>query len=357
MDFGENLFTTNAPPADSGSPTLALPANPVNYQTIPDVASTRYVIPTGSLPRSDDYPTIAKTPELYPFPIAPAAAPAKSSKVPLILLGVLCLALVGVVAYLVVPSLLKKETEAPDHFGLFGKKDDQFSELRMREFAAIPKASDDVRNDTSLITTESNPNLVLYSDGQMIPISELKLVGLDTVKEDGKIESWEYQVTPYGENSQLKQIRVVAGLPKGHYAFAILKGNFDEGTHRLWAFQVENGAAAPAASQLVSMTMKPTPTPTPVALTKTATPPPDAPLSDNPAGDYQIGVCNESNVVVRSSPMISNSNKVGRLDRGQKVVILKYSANEETWNGVTAPWILVRTPKGKTGWVFGAFID
>ena len=105
--------------------------------------------------------------------------------------------------------------------------------------------------------------------------------------------------------------------------------------------------------------MKQNQVPTPQIVKKTVTPTPaDTLTSDDEDYDGEdLGTCIENNVVVRSSPTISDYNKIGRLDRGQKVVILKYSENEETWGGVTAYWLYVKTPKGKNGWVFGAFIQ
>jgi hypothetical protein len=367
LNFQDNQLTTNKTFSNTEPKTLVLPSSAVNFETNKDVPLTQYQIPTANLPPpnsgntypSDEFQTVVRKPEIIGDIPNSNQDIRKSSKIPLILLGLLSVVLLGVVGYLVIPSLLKKPIILPDHFGLFNKKDEQFSELKMREFTNVLKGRDELKNDSSLIVTESNPNLILFSDGQTIPIADLKLIRLDTIKEDGKIENWEYQVAPVDENSQMKQIRVSAGLPKGKYALAAFKGNFDEGTHKLWAFQVENGAQTPANSQIIALNLKPTPPPTPKP---TSTPTPTPKTEDTPVeeDDTEIGTCNENNVVMRRSPVISENNKIGRLDRGEKVEILKYSEDEVTdpKSGITSSFIFVRKKSnGKTGWVFAEFID
>ncbi|MEJ7743962.1 MAG: hypothetical protein WKF73_16370 [Nocardioidaceae bacterium] len=39
------------------------------------------------------------------------------------------------------------------------------------------------------VTVEGKPNLILYSDGKDIPLADLKLVQLDTIKDDGQFET------------------------------------------------------------------------------------------------------------------------------------------------------------------------
>ena len=382
QDFGKTLvapppnnqFVTNSSVPNTEPPkTLALPHSAINLESAPptnkDISATQYVgqqtpitptVAVGNNP-SNEFPTIVRQPEVYNpnFEIPHQLQPRKSSKIPLVLLGLLTLVLLGVVGFLVIPPLLKKPAILPDHFGLFTKKDDQFTELRSREFTNLLKGRDELKDDNSLPMTESNPNLIVYSDGQTIPVGDLKLVKLDGIKENGSIENWEYQVAPVDENSQMKQIKVPNGLPKGKYALALLKGNLDEGTHKLWTFRVDNGADSATGGKTLTLSLKPTPvpTPTPLVIKKTVTPTPEDTSAKDDYDGEDTATCIENNVVVRSSPTISESNKIGRLDRGQKVTIIKYSANEETWGGVTAYWLYVKTPKGKNGWVFGAFIQ
>ncbi|MDQ3801297.1 MAG: protein kinase [Acidobacteriota bacterium] len=289
--------------------------------------------------------------------IAAAAAPAaKSSKLPYVLLGVLSVVLLGILAYMIVPGLLKKNVVVPDHFGLFNRsRDDRLTALRFKEFNNLLKGRDELKEDSSLPTADTNPNLILYSDQQTIPSVDLKLIKLDTIKDDGSIENWEYQIAPVDGNPEMKQIKVRSGLPKGRYALALLKGNADEGTHKLWAFQVENGAENPAEAQKMALTLKPTPapTPTPQVITKTVT----VPSQTEPESAFSgpTGVCWSNDVRLRSAPT-QNSAVVGKLARGQRVAKLNYSSNMETFKGVTAGWYYVQTSNGTTGWVFAHYI-
>lgn len=276
----------------------------------------------------------------------------KQSKTPFILVGAAAVVVLGLAGFFLIPSFLQK-TVLPDHFGLFNKKADLLTELRAREFSNLLKGRDELNEDSSLPIVESNANLILYSDQQTIPSVDLKLIKLDTIKPDGNIENWEYQIAPIDGNSELKQIKVRSGLPKGRYALALFKGNLDEGTHKLWAFQVESGAETPADPQMIALALKPTPapTPTPQIITKTVPVPQQSFAFSGPTA-----VCTQGNVVLRSSPTISDFNKIGRLDRGQTVGVLTYSSNYETWNGITSRWVQVQTASGKVGWVFGAFL-
>jgi serine/threonine protein kinase len=287
---------------------------------------------------------------------AGATAAPKSSKLPYVLLGVLSVVLLGILAYMIVPGLLKKSVALPDHFGLFNRsRDDRLTALRFKEFSNLLKGRDELKEDSSLPTAETNPNLILYSDQQTIPSVDLKLIKLDSIKDDGSIESWEYQIAPVDGNPEMKQIKVRSGLPKGRYALALLKGNLDDGTHKLWAFQVENGAENPAEAQRMALTLKPTPapTPTPQVITKTVT----VPQQTEPESSFSgpTGVCWSNDVRLRSAPT-QNSAVVGKLARGQRVAKLNYSSNMETFKGVTAGWYYVQTSNGTTGWVFAHYI-
>jgi predicted Ser/Thr protein kinase len=293
-------------------------------------------------------------PQPQPF-ISPTRT--KQPWVLIALLAVLSLFLIGIVGVLAYPyikdALTKKSAPLPDHFGIFYSRQDGLTELKMREFKNALNGSDELQADTSLPIVAANPTLLLYYETQMVPSSELKLIKLDSVNEDGKVEYWDYQISPLEGKPEIKQIKIKDGLPKGKFAFALLKDYLDEGTHKFWCFQIVNGAANPASPQILALSLKPKPSPMPQP-TPSPTPKPTPQTPKLPSGP--MGVCNENNVVMRAAPTQSSA-KVGRLDRGSQVVILQYSSNYETWRGITSNFVYVQTTGGKRGWVFSPFIS
>lgn len=282
----------------------------------------------------------------------PQTAPNSSKTLLYVLIGILSCLLLGIGIYYGL-SMVKKNTPSPDHFGLFSQKDEKLTALNAKEFTNLAKGRDELKADTTLPMVESGMNFILYSDQQTIPTVDLKLIKLETIKDDGNVENWAYQIVPVDGNSEMKQLKVRPGLPKGRYALALFKGNFDEGTHKLWAFQIENGAESPSDPQTFALAVKPTPTPTPTPPPKVVTKVVTVPRSSLSAGS--TGTCIQNNVVVRSSPSTSAS-KVGGLYKGQQVAIGQTSSNYETWRGITSNWVYVQTANGTSGWVFGHFI-
>ena len=302
--------------------------------------------------------------ETKPAPIPkhpqPFVSPAKS-RLPQVLIGfiaLLSLILISVIGFLAYPyiknALTKKSTPLPDHFGIFYSKQESLTELRLREFKSALEGRDELQKDSSLPVVEAKPTLLLYYDNQMIPGSELKLIKLDSIKDDGKIEYWDYQISPLEEKPDIKQIKVKDGLPKGKFAIVLLKDYLDEGIHKFWSFQVENGAETSARPQVLTVNLKPTPTPAPTPKPETPKPTPTSPTPTTP--NAPTGVCNENNVVIRAAPTQASA-KIGRLDSGQRVFILQYSTNYETWRGITANFVYIQTASGKRGWVFRPFIS
>lgn len=287
----------------------------------------------------------------------PLVTTPKQSIIPRILIALfamLSLLLVGIVGVLVYPyirdALTKNSSSLPDHFGIFHARQDSLTELRMREFKNALKARDELQVDSSLPVVESNPTLLFYYEPQMISGTELKLIKLDSINDDGKIEHWDYQVSPFEAKPEIKQIRVKDGLPKGKFALVLFKDYLDEGAHKFWSFEVKDKAENAAEPQILAINLKPKPTPTP-----TPQPTPEVKKTPPPLPDGPTGVCNENNVVMRASPT-QLSAKIGRLDSGNKVAILQYSSNYETWRGITSNFVYVQTTTGKRGWVFRPFI-
>jgi hypothetical protein len=61
--------------------------------------------------------------------------------------------------------------------------------------------------------------------------------------------------------------------------------------------------------------------------------------------------------VLRAAPNL-NGEKVDRLSKGQRLWVMEYSTNYDTWKGITANWAYVQ-PDGSSvrGWVFTYFVS
>ncbi|MDQ3089421.1 MAG: SH3 domain-containing protein, partial [Acidobacteriota bacterium] len=256
----------------------------------------------------------------------------------------------------------------PDHFGMFvqNREKSAVSEISRQDYSDALLAKDDLLKTDALPVAENKPNLILYSDGKDIPLSDLKLVQLDTIKDDGSLKQINFQTSPVEGKPEMKRLRIPDGLANGKYAFALFDGFLDEGKHKFWAFQIQNAEKSDNGDLAKAMTISPKPKPSP-------TPPPKPPPQNNPkppddsiietstpkptvapsSGGYAY--CRTNNVVLRSAPSTSAA-KVDGLYRGQKLYVISQSDNYETWRGVRGNWTLVQTENGNRGWVFSPLI-
>src|SRR5260370_21481922 len=150
------------------------------------------------------------------------------------------------VLYLALTRAKKQAGSLPDHYGIFVRAKDALTELQRREFRNVIEGRDNMIGDSSLARAEAKPTLILYAEGQDIPVSDLKLVQLDSVDPSGKLSYWNYQVAHVEGHPGMKEIRVASGLAGGKYAFALISGFMDEGSHKFWPFQVNDDAPAPS---------------------------------------------------------------------------------------------------------------
>lgn len=243
----------------------------------------------------------------------------------------------------------------PDHFGIFMRRGDQLNELRRRDFRNALEARDTLAADTSLAEAAAQPSLILYAEAQDIPVSDLKLVQLDSITESGQVRYWGFQVAPVEGRSDMKQLRVAGGLPAGKYAFALINGYLNEGNHRFWPFEVKEGVESAEQPQAASIPVKPNPSATPSTSQTQPTPKP-TPNTEPPPG-ARLAYCNDTNVLVRSSPDLT-ARPVTKITKGQKLWAIAKSTNTSTWNGVTSDWTQVQLYQSATrGWVFSPFIS
>jgi Bacterial SH3 domain len=276
------------------------------------------------------------------FPIQ--SLPNSNNKVLYALIGVLICTLVGTGVYFGIP-MIKKNTPLPDHFGIFARKDDLLRELPKKELKDFIKEKDGLLNQESNPILNSKPEIVVFSD-YGIPVDKLKLVSLDSIKDDGTYQFTDFQVSPVESKSDMKELRVSQKLANGKYAFAVFDGFINEGSHKFWSFQVSNSESSENTSlQSASLGLKPTPTPPPRPVVTIAAPPEDA----------RLAFCNNLNVLMRSSPSLS-ANPIGKLQRGQTVYVINTSSNYDNWQGIYSNWAYVQLPNGKKGWMFNTFV-
>ncbi|HVE56647.1 MAG TPA: SH3 domain-containing protein [Pyrinomonadaceae bacterium] len=265
--------------------------------------------------------------------------------------------------------LLKKTTGPaevlPDHLGMFfqNKEKTSIEEIKKLDFTNALDGKDKILKDESVPTVESKPNLILYSDGKDIPLGDLKLIQLDSVKPDGTMKQIDFKATPVDGKTEMKRLWFAENLANGKYAFALIDGFFDEGKHKFWAFQVKNSDRADNGNLTkdltVSLKNKSNKSNTSNSNTTTnseitqVTPTPKPSVAP-PVGS-RTAFAATNNVVVRSAPSLS-AQKVSGLKRGQKIYVVGYSDNYDYWNGLEGTWANIQTESGQRGWVFSPLI-
>ena len=315
----------------------------------------------------DSIPTAFRTslqvnpspPNFTPSVSYPGMPPVKKNNTKFIWLGALVLLLLaGGGAYLLIGRQSASAEILPDHLGMFVQNKDKngTSEIFKQDFTSAFTAKDDLIKSESLSSVESKPNLILYSDGKDIPLMDLKLVQLDTIKDDGTLKQINYQPSPVEGKPEMKRLRVPEGLANGKYAFALFDGFLDEGKHKLWAFQVKNSEKSDNGdlAKALTLSLKPKPSPTPIVKTPNAPAPPTTPSVPPPSGG-QVAVVSSGNVVLRAGASQSSS-KIGGLHRGQKVYVIEYSSQYERFQNLYSNYAYIQTDSGKRGWVYAAYI-
>ncbi len=309
-----------------------------------------------------------RTPEFNSaIPFQPAqSAPPKSRTglwVGVAFLTLLLIAGAGIGGYF----LLNKQTAAksenlPDHLGMFAQnKNGDILEISRQDFSSALQAKDSLTKSDALAEVEDKPNLLLYSDGKDIPLGDLKLIQVDSIKDDGTLRQINFQAAPIEGKPDIKRLRVPEGLANGKYAFALFDGFLDEGKHKFWAFQVKNAQKTDNGDLAKAFTLSLKP--------KTAAPPPPVnaniatnlsvaptpkPAPSVPQGS-SVAYCKSNNIIVRSSPNL-NGKKTNALKRGQKIYIINYSENYDQWKGMEGNWAYIQTENGNRGWVFAPLI-
>lgn len=326
-------------PTFSAQPTVAYQRQP---PTIPVV--------------DPQYPSV-----VTPFIGQPPPPPPKKRGLIGVLIALIAILLVGALAVggLYIAMNYGGESEKlPDHLGMFIQSDakDRVDEIRRQDFANGGEARNNlIKADLSYVGAK--PNLILYADGRDVPVNDMRLVQLDTMKDDGSMKTLDFQVAPVDGKPEMKRIRVPVDMASGRYAFALFDGYFNEGKHKFWPFQVRDSSKSSNDDLLkaASVSLKPKTAPPPAA-TKT-TPPPANVATAVPPPDGGTAATVKTRIKLRSGPTQFAKNQIGSLNPGQRVYILDYSTNVETFNGITARYAYVQTEGGKRGWAFAAFLQ
>ncbi len=294
------------------------------------------------------------------IPFIPPPPPPKSRKGLLVGGGVLLLLLLvgGIIGAIALLKKVKPANEAlPAHLGLFIQSGDKttVSEIQKQDFTNAMEGKDKILKDETMPTIESKPNLILYSDGKDIPLGDLKLIQLDSVKPDGTMKQIDFKASPVEGKTEMKRLWVAENLAKGKYAFAILDGFFDDGKHKFWVFQVkesdktDNGTMAKDFTVSLKNKSKNANS----NVTK-ASPSPKATV-EQPTGS-RAAYSSLNNLSIRNAPSLT-APKVGSLRKGQKVYVIGNSTNYDKWNGMQGTWANIQTETGQRGWVFSPLIN
>ncbi len=268
----------------------------------------------------------------------------------------------GIVGAIVLMNKTKVSSEAlPDHLGMFFQNNEKTAveEIKKQDFTNALDGKDKILKDESIPTVESKPNLILYSDGKDIPLGDLKLIQLDSVKSDGTMKQVDFKATPVEGKPEMKRLWFPENLAKGKYAFALIDGFFDDGKHKLWAFQVKNSDKTDNGNLLKDLTVtlknKSKNINSSNSNTETTRVSPTPKPSVVPPVGARTAYAASNNVVVRAAPSLT-AQKIGGLKRGQKIFVLSYSDNYDNWNGLEGTWANIQTESGQRGWVFSPLI-
>ncbi len=301
-------------------------------------------------------PVVVHRPDLPSQPTILHVESPRRSKLPLILgvVGVL-IAVAGIGGYLAYRSLTTQTTVAavlPEHIGLFWKRPDGSAvvEIKKQETANLLESRDAIAKDAALPQVNDQPEIILYADAAEVPVSDLKFVRIDTISDEGKLKYLDFQAAIVDEKPVMKRIKFSQPLSAGKYAFALVSGFANEGKHRLWPLEVKAGSPNGATfTQEMALTLKPAVSPTPAA-TK-------APEKSEPPVGATVAFLTRKDVWLRKDPGLQNKGKLLLLRPRQKLYVIRYSSNTDTWEGISSNWALVQTENGRQGWVFNAFLD
>lgn len=270
--------------------------------------------------------------------------------------GILVLAIGGVIVavYLLMPGEV-----LPDHLGMFVQSDakDRVDEIRKQDITNVLEGKATLLKDDSLPSVPSAPNLIFYADGKEADVSELRLIQLDTIKDDGSMKQIDFQKQQVGGKPEMKRLRIPDGLANGKYALAFLDGYMNEGKHKFWAFQVKDSSKSDNGSALMATTFpvkpKPTPPPAPMNAPRATVPPPVQVPVAPPAG-ASVAYTRTNNVLIRAAPSLYGQVR-GKIGVGQPVYVYGYSGYD-CFKGQCGSWAQIQTASGTSGYILSVLL-
>lgn len=364
VSCGEVISQTARTEVNFPPPTREYPAGAATEETPPDPADQPASVETAYPPKNLSVP--AHRPGFGPGDHPPEAAPTTPRRRPVLyaalgLLFFLVVGLAGLTAYFFWPvrdAPLEKAELLPDHYGMFvqNREKDKLTPVKRTDVADVLAEKEKLAEE-DLPVWQDGESLILYADSREIPSADLRLIPLDSVADDGSFKEIDFQIFPVAGRPALKRLRVPQGLADGRYVFALLDGYLNEGKHRLWAFQATgaNRENNDDIARTARGEMKKEPPKQPEKKQPAPKPPKTDKPVPGPPGSV-VAYCNAANVLLRASPSLDGK-KIGRLARGQRLYVIKYSKNYDNWQGTTANWAYIQTEKGARGWVFTPFVS
>ncbi len=281
---------------------------------------------------------------------------------PLVWIGVIALVLLVVVGGAIFAAFeLKTPGEVlPDHLGMFVQAEtkDHYDEIRKQDFANALDGKAALTKDETLPNVPPSPSLIFYADAKDINVNDLRLIQLDTIKDDGSMKQIDFQAAQVEGKPDMKRLRVPDALANGKYAFAAFDSFMNEGKQRFWAFQVrnssktDNGDALKATS--VPVKAKPSASPAPTASVTRVVVPSSTPQPGTPPPGATVAYTKTTDVIVRSAPNMSAA-KRAKLGPNQPVYILGYTGYD-CFKGFCGAWAQVQTPSGASGYILSVLL-
>lgn len=364
----ENLFCVNcgavvtvAPNTNSGISLIAenQPPPTVQFDVAQQLSNKNFhpvnSIETAVVPLSQMPSVMAN----YGQPM-PAAADYQTKKSSLKFVWIGLIAILAMIAaaggiYFIGQQKLTAEV-LPDHLGMFfqNREKDKIDEVKKLDFTNALTGRDSLLKDDSLPIADSDPNVILYLDGKDIPINDLRLIQIDTIKDDGSFKQLDFQAAPVEGKPEMKRIRIPEGIANGKYAFALMDGFLNDGKHKFWAFQVKSASKSDNGEMLkaASLVLKPNSS-TPTKSTEKTYSPTIPAKAPPPAG--QSAYSTNGKLVLRSGPT-QNSAKIRNLYQGERVYIIEYSGNYESFKNLYSNFAYVQTESGQRGWAYAAYL-
>lgn len=345
----DDLFCVNCGnPLASGGSSFGDAGQPFNTAGQPQSDSTETVVNFGQ----SQFPT--------PNPYSGQFNTKKKNPAIWVAVALLAIGLIGVGAFLLIPQIGGGGGGGevlPDHLGMFVQAEtkDRYDEIRKQDFTNALDGKAALIKDENLPTVPPLPGLLFYADSKDTNVDDMRLVQLETMKDDGSMKQIDFQVLQVEGKPAMKRMRVIEPLANGKYAFALFDSYLNEGKQKFWPFQVRNSSKSDngAALKDTSVPIKPK---EPVQKAPVAAVPNMPAVPPPPSSGGTMVRSNTKGLILRDGPS-QYSRKIRNLGYGEWVEVIGYSDNYEMFKGRTARFVQVRTTNGQIGWAFEPYLS